>query len=145
MANLNSSAPSLIAGNLFENLNGNHMSKFNYDDMYVLMDLFFSFLVILAVVHLCLLVNKLVRGSKPGMKDEQAQRGKLIGSSIRLFIRFMLLLFILIWPYLVSLDYYMVKVWMSSSVLIWMCLAAINCILSIVINIKRIKILRGSV
>ncbi|AJS59002.1 serine hydrolase domain-containing protein [Paenibacillus sp. IHBB 10380] len=144
LANMNSTAPSLIANNIYENMNGNPMNKFNYDDVYVLIDLIFSFLVIIAVVNLCLKVIKLVRGIKLNIKDEKTRVRKIIGSSIGLILRIMFLALVFIWPYLLNFNYYRIGVWMSYSVYIWMGLAAINCILSIIINIKKIVIIRRS-
>ncbi|KOY17876.1 serine hydrolase domain-containing protein [Paenibacillus xylanivorans] len=144
LANLNSNAPSLIANNIYENMNGNHMNKFNYDDAYLLIDLVFSFLVIIAVVILCLKVIKLVRGIKLNIKDGKTRFRKIIGSSISLILRITLLVLVMIWPYLLNNDYSMIRVWMSYSIFIWMGLTAINCILSIIINIKKIRIIRSS-
>ncbi|WP_438348003.1 serine hydrolase domain-containing protein [Paenibacillus sp. FA6] len=144
LANLNSTASSLIANNIYENMNGNHMNKFNYDDEYVLIDLVFSFLVIIAVVILCLQAIKLVRGIKLNIKDEKTRFRKIIGSSIGLILRIMLLVLVIIWPYLLNNNYLMIGVWMSYSVYMWIGITAINCILSIIINIKKIGIIRSS-
>lgn len=144
LANMNSTAPSLIANNIYESTNGNPMNKFNYDDVYVLIDLIFSFLVIVAVVNICLKAIKLVRGIKLNIKDEKTRVRKLIGSSVRLILSIMFLALVFIWPYLFNNNYYMIRVWMSYSIFILMGLAAINCILSIIINIKKIVIIRGS-
>ncbi|AJS58207.1 serine hydrolase domain-containing protein [Paenibacillus sp. IHBB 10380] len=144
LANMNSTAPSQIANNIYESMNGNPMNKFNYDDVYVLIDMIFSFLVIVAVVNICLKAIKLVRGIKLNIKDEKTGVRKLIGSSVRLILSIMFLALVFIWPYLFNNNYYMIRVWMSYSIFIWMGLAAINCILSIIINIKKIVIIRGS-
>lgn len=144
LANSNSSAPLLIANNIYNNMNGNHMTKFNYDDVYVLIDLIFSFLAIIAVVNLGLRATRLVRGIKLNVKDEKIRIRKIIKSSIRLIFSIVLLLLVMFWPYLLNNNYYMIKVWMSYSVLIWMGLTAINCMLSILINIKNIRIIRSS-
>ncbi len=144
LANLNSTAPSLIANNIYENMNGNHMNKFNYDDENVLIDLVFSFLVIIAVVILCLQAIKLVRGIKLNIKDEKTRFRKMIGSSIGLILRIMILVLVIIWPYLLNYNYLMIGAWMSYSVYMWIGLTAINCILSIIINIKKIGIIRSS-
>ncbi|MNJ58382.1 hypothetical protein D3C77_540120 [compost metagenome] len=120
------------------------MNKFNYDDVYVLIDLIFSFLAIIAVVNLGLKATRLVRGIKLNVKDEKIRIRKIIGSSIRLIFSIVLLLLVMFWPYLLNNNYYMIKVWMSYSVLIWMGLTAINCMLSILINIKNIRIIRSS-
>ncbi|MBQ4898746.1 beta-lactamase family protein [Paenibacillus sp. Marseille-P2973] len=144
MANLNSTAPSLIANNIYENMNGNPMHKFNYDDVYLLIDLVFSFLVIIAVVILCVQAIKLVRGIKLNIKDEKTRFRKMTGSSVALILSILLLVLVIIWPYLLDNNYMMIKVWMSYSIFIWMGLTFINCILSIIINMKKIGILRRS-
>lgn len=143
LANMNSTAPSLIANNIYESMNGNPMKKFSYDDV-SLIDLIFSFLVIVAVVNLCLKVIKLVRGINLNIKDEKTRVRKLIGSSVRLILSIMFMALVFIWPYLINNNYYMIWVWMSYSIFIWMGLAATNCILSIIINIKKIGIIRSS-
>jgi hypothetical protein len=141
LANLNSTAPSLIANN---NMNGNHMNKFNYDDVYLLIDLVFSFLVIIAVVILCVQAIKLVRGIKLNIKVEKTRFRKMTESSIELILSIMLLVLVMILPYLLDNNYLMIKVWMSYSMFIWMGLTSINCILSIIINIKKVEIIRSS-
>ncbi|WP_339302915.1 serine hydrolase domain-containing protein [Paenibacillus sp. FSL R5-0519] len=143
LANLNSSAPSLIANNIYENMNGNHMNKFNYDDVYLLIDLIFSFLVIIAVVILSVQVIKLFRGMELNIRDEKTRFRKMKGSSIALILSIMLLLLVMILPYLLVNNYLMIKVWMSYSMFIWMGLTSINCILSIIINIKKMGIIRS--
>lgn len=142
MANLNSTAPSLIANNIYENMNGNPMHKFNYDDVYLLIDLVFSFLVIIAVVILCVQAIKLVRGIKLNIKDEKTRFRKMTGSSVALILSILLLVLVIIWPYLLDNNYMMIKVWMSYSIFIWMGLTFINCILSIIINMKKIGMIR---
>ncbi|WP_042122217.1 serine hydrolase domain-containing protein, partial [Paenibacillus senegalensis] len=137
LANLNSTAPWQIANNIYENMNGNHMKTFNYVDVYLLIDLVFSFLVIIAVVILCAQVIKLVRGIKLNSKDEQTRFRKMKGSRIALILSSMLLVLVMILPYLLASNYVMVWVWMSYSIFIWMGLTAINCILSIIINIEH--------
>ncbi|WP_164515155.1 serine hydrolase domain-containing protein [Paenibacillus lentus] len=143
LANMNSTAPSLIASNTYENMNGNHMNKFNYDDVYLLIDLVFSFLVIIAVVILCFQAIKLVRGIKPIINDEKTRFRKITANSIALILRVMLLVLVIIWPFLLNLDYLMIGVWMSYSVYMWIGLTTINCILSIIINIRKMAIIRS--
>ncbi|GIP18164.1 serine hydrolase [Paenibacillus montaniterrae] len=138
LANLNSTAPSQIANNIYENMNGNDMNKFNYDDVYLLIDLVFSFLIIVAVVILCVQVMKLFRGLKLNIKDEKSRFRKRTGSIISLILSIMLLVLVMILPYLLNSSYLMTWVWMSYSIFIWMGLTSINCILSIIINIKKI-------
>lgn len=144
LANLNSTAPSQIANNIYENMNGNHMNKFNYDDVYLFIDLVFSFLVIIAVVILCVQVIKFFRGIELNIKDEKTRFRKMTGSSIALILSIMLLVLVMIFPYLLNNNYLMVWVWMSYSIFIWMGLTSINCILSIIINIKKIGIIRSN-
>ncbi|MNN47873.1 hypothetical protein D3C81_1623140 [compost metagenome] len=138
LTNLNSTAPSQIADNLYSNLNGKPMKQFSYDDVNVLIDLIFSLLVIIAIVTLCLKAMKLVRGIELNNKDEKIRKRKLIGSWIRLSLRFILLVLLIVWPYLLNNNYYMLSVWMSYSLFLWMGLAAINCVLAIVINGQKI-------
>lgn len=144
LANLNSTAPSLIANNIYENMNGNHMNKFNYDDVQLLIDLVFSFLVIIAVVILCVQAIKLVRGIQLNINNEKTRFRKMIRSSTVLILSIMVLVMVMIWPYLLNNNYLMIKVWMSYSIFIWMGLTSINCILSIIINFRKIGILRRS-
>ncbi|OME81571.1 MULTISPECIES: serine hydrolase domain-containing protein [Paenibacillus] len=144
LANLNSTAPSLIANNIYENMNENHMNKFNYDDVYLLIDLVFSFLVIIAVVILCVQAIKLVRGIQLNIKDEKTRFRKMTDSSIALILSIMLLVLVMIWPYILDYNYLMIRVWMSYSIFIWMGVTSINCILTIIINIKKIGIIRSS-
>lgn len=144
LANLNSTAPSLIANNIYENMNGNHMNKWYYDDVYLLIDLIFSFLVIIAVVILCVQVIKLVSGIQLHIKDEKTRFRQMTGGSIALILRIMLLVLVIIWPYLLNNNYLLLGTWMSYSVVMWIGLTAINCILSIIININKIRIIRNS-
>lgn len=144
LANSNSSAPSLIANNVYDHINGNHMKKFKYDDVYVLIDFIFSFLVIMTVINLCFKINKLVIGVKVNITDDKTRVKKIIMIRSRIILSFVLLVLAMIWPYLLNNDYYMIKVWMSYSVLIWMGLTVINCILSIVINMKIIGMIKSS-
>ncbi|MCR8643954.1 beta-lactamase family protein [Paenibacillus sp. N1-5-1-14] len=144
LANMDSNAPLQIANNIYENINGNPMKKYNYDDVHVLTDLIFSLLVIVAVVNLCLKAIKLVRGIELNIKDEKTRVSKLIGSRVRLILSIIFLVLVFIWPFLFNFNYYMIRVWMSYSVFLWMGLAAINFILSITINIKKIVLIRRS-
>ncbi|MGG4107993.1 hypothetical protein AAXB25_29300, partial [Paenibacillus lautus] len=111
LANLNSTAPSLIANNIYENMNENHMNKFNYDDVYLLIDLVFSFLVIIAVVILCVQAIKLVRGIQLNIKDGKTRFRKMTGSSIALILSIMLLVLVMIWPYI--LDYNVFNIYLD--------------------------------
>lgn len=144
LANLNSTAPSLIANNIYENMNGNPMRRFRYDDEYLLIDLVFSFLALIAVVILCLQAIKLFRGIKLDLHDEKTRIRIKTRSSIALILKIILLVFVMIWPYLINHNYFVIEVWMSHSILIWMGLAAISCILSIIMNIKTLHALKAS-
>ncbi|WP_454190890.1 serine hydrolase domain-containing protein [Paenibacillus sp. Marseille-Q7038] len=144
LANLNSTAPSLIANNIYENMNGNQMNKFNYDDVYLLIDLVFSFLVVIAAIILSVQAIVLVRGIKINIKDEKTRFRKMTGSSIALILSIMLLVLVMVWPYLLGNNYLMLRVWMSYSIFIWMGISFINCIISIIISIKKIEIIRSS-
>lgn len=142
LTNLNSTAPTQIADNLYSNMNDEPMNKFSYDDVYVLIDLIFSFLVIIAIVNLCLKIMKLTRGIELVINDEKTRVRKRIGSWVGLSLRIILLVLVIIWPYLINNNYYMLSVWMPYSLLTWMGLAAINCILAIMINGHKITKLR---
>lgn len=142
LANSNSTAPSQIANNIYENMNGNPMKKFIYNDVYLFIDLVFSFLVIIGVVIFCIQTIKLVRGVKLNLKDEKTRFRKMTGSRIVLILSIVLLVLVLILPYLLGNNYLMIRVWMSYSIFIWMGLTSMNCILTIIINIKKIGIIR---
>ncbi|WP_195724524.1 serine hydrolase domain-containing protein [Paenibacillus monticola] len=133
LANLNSTAPSLIAQNRYEQMNGNPMHTFKYDDSYIIIDLVSSFLVLLAAIGITLKVIKLAGGKSQNIIDEKARRRKRIGARITLLFRMLLLVLVVIWPYLLNYNYDMISVWMSYSVLLWMGLATISCILSIIL------------
>ncbi|WP_054941150.1 hypothetical protein [Paenibacillus ihuae] len=143
LANLNSTAPSLIAHNIYGSMNGNPMKPFNYDDSNIVMDWVFSFLVLLAVISVIHKALKLMRGSRSGLLNERSGRRKRVGAGIHLIVRLLLLVLILIWPYLIHYNYYMISVWMSYSVFVWIGLAAISCVLSMVLNLKRMAALRS--
>ncbi|QSF42998.1 serine hydrolase domain-containing protein [Paenibacillus tianjinensis] len=143
LANLNSTAPSLIAHNIYGSMNGNPMKPFNYDDSSILMDWVFSFLVLLAVISVIHKALKLMSGAGTSLHNERSRRRKRVGAGIHLIIRLLLLVLILIWPYLIHYDYYMISVWMSYSVIAWIGLAAISCVLAIILNLKRMAALRG--
>ncbi|MNI93998.1 hypothetical protein D3C73_1520320 [compost metagenome] len=66
----------------------------------------------------------------------------MTGSSVALILSILLLVLVIIWPYLLDNNYMMIKVWMSYSIFIWMGLTFINCILSIIINMKKIGMIR---
>ncbi|MFE4709806.1 serine hydrolase domain-containing protein [Paenibacillus sp. NPDC056722] len=132
LSNLNSTAPSLIAQNIYENMNGNPMTPFKYDDSNILMDWVFSFLVLLAVISIIVKAVKLAGANIQTLHTKRSRRRKRIGTGIYLFLNVLLLILILIWPYLINYNYYMISVWMSFSVLLWMGLAAISCVLSVI-------------
>ncbi|WP_310829143.1 serine hydrolase domain-containing protein [Paenibacillus pedocola] len=143
LANLNSTAPSLIAQNLYGNMNGKPMTTFQYDDSNILMDWLFSFLVLLAAISVFHKALKLMSGSRSSLLNERSGRRKRIGAGIHLIIRMLLLVLILIWPYLIHYNYYMISVWMSYSVIAWIGLAAISCVLAMVLNLKRMAAFRS--
>ncbi len=130
LANLNSAAPSLIASNIYENINGNAMKAYKYDDTYNLIDVVFSFLVLLAVISVTLKGIRLAGGSRGDIRNERSRSRKRVIAGLSLSLRLLLLLLIVIWPYLIQYNYYMISVWMSSAVFIWMGLAAVSCVLS---------------
>lgn len=133
LANLNSTAPSLIAQNRYEQMDGNPMHSFTYDDSYIIIDLVSSFLVLLSAIGITLKVIKLAGGKNQNIMDEKARRRKRIRARFTLLFRMLLLVLVVIWPYLVNYNYDMISVWMSYSVLLWMGLAAIGCMLSILL------------
>lgn len=133
LTNLNSTAPSLIAQNRYEQMDGNPMHSFTYDDSYIIIDLVSSFLVLLSAIGITLKVIKLAGGKNQNIMDEKARRRKRIRARFTLLFRMLLLVLVVIWPYLVNYNYDMISVWMSYSVLLWMGLAAIGCMLSILL------------
>lgn len=141
LTNLNSTAPSLIAHNLHENMNGNSMNKFTYDDSYILLDLIFSFLALLAANSLCLKVIKLAGGSKQNKNVEKTRNKRII---LVIILRAMLLVLVIFWPYLLNNNYYMISVWMSYSLFLWLGLVSLSCMLSIILNLKKIGVLRSN-
>lgn len=142
LTNLNSTAPSLIAHNLYENMNGNAMKKYTYDDSYLLIDLIFSLLALLTAIPIIIQVIRLVRGSKQYKNVEQTRNKRIIGTSIILILRVILLALVISWPYLLNNNYYMISVWMSYSLFLWMGLASLSCVLSIILDLRKIVVLR---
>lgn len=144
LANLNSSAPTLIADNLYATMNGKNMNKYNYNDIYILIDLVFSFLVVLTAINLSVRIIQLVRGIELDINNKKTRTRKVMGCRVALIIRIVFLVLLITWPYLINNNYELVKVWMSYSILIWTGIAAINCILVIIIITKKIRIIRRS-
>ncbi len=142
LANLDSSVPTQIADNIYENMNGKQMRKFTYDDFNILLDLIFSILTIIALVSLCLKIIKLAIRKKQTIKIENTKAGKIGRITIRLVLRIILLVLIISWPYLLNYNYYLIRVWMPNAVLAWEVLAVINCVLSIIIILKNILVIR---
>ncbi|WP_313131981.1 serine hydrolase domain-containing protein [Anaerocolumna sp.] len=142
LANLDSSVPAQIADNTLKNLNGIQMSKFSYDDTYILLDLIFSSLSIIAVVSFSIRILNLVKGKKHAIKNKNTSAGRIISIVIRLILRIIFLVFVIIWPYLFNYNYYLMRVWMSNAIFVWEVLTIINCILSIIMKIKRIGAIR---
>lgn len=143
LANLNSTASSLIAQNMYENRNGNPMNRFKYDDSTILIDLIFSSLAVLAAINLSIKAIKLIGGKRQKLTNEKTRIRKITRNSMTLIFRIVLLVFVMIWPYLLNYNYYMISVWMSYSVFIGMGLTAISCMLSIILNVKQILLLRS--
>lgn len=122
---------SLIAQNKYENMNGNPMTSFKYDDSYILIDWVFSGLVLLAVIGITYKLIKLAGGANQTNIDEKGRRRKKTRARITLLLRMLLLVVVVIWPYLLNYNYYMLSVWRSYSVLLWMGITVISCLLSI--------------
>jgi uncharacterized membrane protein len=142
LANLDSTVPAQIANNTLKNLNGIQMNKFSYDDTYILLDLIFSCLSIIAVVSFSIRILNLVKGKKQAVKNENTTAGRIIRIVIGLVLRIIFLVFVIIWPYLFNYNYYLIRVWMSNAIFVWEVLAIINCTLSIIMKIKRIGAIR---
>ena len=134
LANLNSTAPSLIAQNMYNNMNGNPMNTYKYDDSYILLDWVFSFLVLLAAISVTYKALKLGRVGSSIVQDQRKRRRQRIAAGINLIIRLLMIVLLLIWPYLIHYNYYMISVWMSYSVFLWMGLAAVSCVVGIGLN-----------
>ncbi len=133
LANLNSTAPALIAQNIYDQMQGQPMKAFKYDDTYVLMDGIGSFLVVLTVIAIAFKLIRLAVGRSGYATHEKGIRRQKIKARVTLLIRALLLLFVLGWPLLVNYNYTMISVWMSYSVLLWMGLASLSCVLSMVL------------
>lgn len=142
LANLNSSVPTQIAYNLYENMNGKQMSIFSYDDFTILLDLIFSFLTTIALVSLCLKIINFIIRIKQTTKNDKTKDEKIEIIITGLVLRTILLVFIIIWPYLLNYNYNFIRVWMSNAILVWQVLAVINCILSIITKSRRILVIR---
>ncbi|OMF30150.1 hypothetical protein BK132_08235 [Paenibacillus sp. FSL H8-0259] len=104
------------------------MNTYKYDDIYIITDLVSSLLVLLAAIGIILKVMILAVGTPRHIIDEQDRRRKKTRVRITLLFRMLLLVLTLIWPYLLNYSYPMLTVWMSYSVLLWMGLTAINCV-----------------
>lgn len=133
LANLNSTAPTLIAQNIYDQMKGQPMKTFKYDDTYILMDGIASFLVVLTVIGIAFKLIRLAVGRTGYIMEEKGIRRQKSKVCVTLLIRALLLLFVLGWPLLVNYNYAMVSVWMSYSVLLWMGLASLNCVLSMIL------------
>ncbi|MFA9466447.1 MAG: serine hydrolase domain-containing protein [Velocimicrobium sp.] len=138
LANLNSSVPTQIAENIYKNMNSKQMSKFSYNDFYILLDLIFSILTIIALVSLCSKIIKLTIQKKQTIKNENMKDGKMVRITIGVVLRIILLILIIIWPYLLNYTYHFVWVWMSNAILAWEVFTIINCVLSIITKLKSI-------
>ena len=118
------------------------MSKFSYDDSYILLDIIFSFLSIIAMLSLCRRGLNLMKGKRRVIENEETNARKIIGIAMGLVIRIIFLVFIIIWPYLINYNYYLIRVWMSNAIFVGEVLTIINCILSIAMKMKRIGAIR---
>ncbi|MHB8129278.1 MAG: serine hydrolase domain-containing protein [Mobilitalea sp.] len=142
LANLNSSIPTQIVYNAFENMNGKQMSKFSYDDFNILLDLMFTVLAIIAMISLCIKILDFSKWNKRIIKNKNIKDRKINRIKIGLVLRIILLVLIIIWPYLLNYSYYLIRVWMSNVIFVWAVLTVINCILSIITKIKTIEAIR---
>ncbi|MFC6650270.1 serine hydrolase domain-containing protein [Paenibacillus rhizoplanae] len=132
LANLNSTAPTLIAQNIYDQMQGQPMKTFKYDDTYILIDGIGSLLVVLTVIGIAFKLIRLA-GGRSDFATEKGIRRQKIKARVTLLIRALLLLFMLGWPLLVNYNYNMISVWMSYSVLLWMGLASLSCVLSMIL------------
>lgn len=112
------------------------MKTFTYDDTYILMDGVASLLVVFTVIGIAFKLIRLAGGSSDFATEKEVRRQK-IKARVTLIIRALLLLFVLGWPLLVNYNYTMISVWMSYSVLLWMGLASLSCVLSMVLEGRR--------
>lgn len=144
LANLNSTAPTQVAYNVYADMNGGQMEKFNFDDLHILLDLIFSILTIIVAVVLYYKIINLAKYKTLNNKYKNAGERKIARIYIGLILRIFLLVFLIIWPYLLNYNYYFVWVWMPYAILLWEGLAIVNCILSIVFIIKRIVAINKS-
>lgn len=138
LANSDSSAPTQIAYNIYKNINGKQMSKFSYDDFYLLLDLVFSILTTIVLVGLCLKILNLVIRKRQMIKIDNTKAGRIVKIISGLVFRMILLVLIIIWPYLLNYNYYLFNVWMSNAILTWEIFAVISCILSIITKIRSL-------
>ena len=138
LANLNSSVPTQIAYNIYENMNGKRMSKFSYDDFSIVLDLIFSIFTTIALVSLLLKILNLTIRKKQMIKIENTKTEKIVKIIIGLVLRIFLLVLIIIWPYLLNYNYYFVWVWMPNTILTWEIFTVISCVLSIITKIRSI-------
>lgn len=132
LANLNSTAPSLIAQNMYQLMNGKPMYTFKYNDSNIIMDWVASLLVLLSVIGITFKVITLA-----------SMHSKKLRARFTLLFRSLLLIIAVTWPYLIHYNYTMLTVWMSYSVLLCIGLAAISCMLSISFILSSI-IVKGS-
>lgn len=132
LANVNSTAPTLIAQNIYDQMHGQPMKTFKYDDTYILMDGIASFFVVLTVIGIAFKLIRLAGGRSDFATDKGIRRQK-IKARVTILIRALLLLLVLGWPLLVNYNYTMISVWMSYSVLLWMGLASLSCVLSMIL------------
>lgn len=100
-------------------------------------------MALLTAISLTLKVIKLAGGSKQNKQVEKTRNKRLI-VIIVIILRAMLLVLVMFWPYLLNNNYYMISVWMSYSLFLWMGLVSLSCMLSIILNLKKLGVLRSN-
>lgn len=99
LANLNSTAPALIAQNIYNQMQGKPMKAFKYDDTYILMDGIASLLVVFTLIGIVFKLIRLAGGRSTYTMEEKVIRHQKIKARITLLIRALLLIFVLGWPF----------------------------------------------
>lgn len=98
LANLNSTAPTLIAQNIYDQMQGQPMKTFKYDDTYILMDGIGSLLVVLTVIGIAFKLIRLA-GGRSDFATEKGIRRQKLKARVTLLIRALLLVLVLGWPF----------------------------------------------
>lgn len=83
MANLNSTAPTLIAQNIYDQMHGQQMKSFKYDDTYILMDGIASFFVVLTVIGIAFKLIRLAAGRRTYAMEKKGIRRQKSGHVLR--------------------------------------------------------------